>query len=735
MCDKFMQRIKQAISTVSFSGPTSGVILFCFLFSLYSLTIHARLRYGDETERYLQAQSLVDRQSWVIRAIPGHERITDGKNYSQFEMGYGVLLVPPYILGRAVSHFFPSPDLDAVPLIFVSLLNPAITALTAVFLFWFSRALGVGHRISLAVALLYGLGTLAWPYTMGLYREPLQAFTLLVAVYAFYLFRQSGKERYYWFAAVSFGYLVFTKVANAAMLPLFGLYGLWALYENSKQNLTRGGLVAIIVRGLAFALPMAVFLGIQGAVNVAKFGDVLEIGPSNYRSAESFFSLATVGDGVIGFLFSPEKSLFLYAPPVLLFLPAWVAFLRKNGIDALFILSLIVLNFLLNAAYLYWGSVNWGPRYLVLTVPLLILPVGLLLEHAQGRARRWWGMAGVAVLFAGLFVQIVAALTDDREVLETMGRGGDLAGVLDLLRHHSIDSLILGVAPDGNVLVSNLFGWGLLAFTALLGLGLFVRVARQVSMLYGSPGYNVTAFVILIGLLFGGLIYGVVDPYPRILQAKADAKYVAANSYFSENRFCEAQALYLKALYLGTSTVQASRTRLEQITPEARGTIIPVTDRMTEILNPDAASVERDPDETLFGDGALRIQAAPGKEINSEVDSQFIDAKPNTPYVLSGWQKTQGLYGSGGAIVGWYEDNGNWGHVRGQDIQNVIESRGWQPFRTTITTLPTTRRILIKVGLWHEYGTLWTDGLELVEIEAGGPLQPPPLCVNALVEN
>ena len=75
-----MQRIQQTFRAISFSSATSSVILFCFLFSLYTLTIHGRLRFGDETERYLQAQSLVERQSWVIRGIPGHQRITNGKN-------------------------------------------------------------------------------------------------------------------------------------------------------------------------------------------------------------------------------------------------------------------------------------------------------------------------------------------------------------------------------------------------------------------------------------------------------------------------------------------------------------------------------------------------------------------------------------------------------------------------------------------------------------------------------
>ena len=119
--------------------PVSALI-FCFFFLIYAVTIYGQLRYGDETERYLQAQSLVERQSFEIRPVPGHETLApNGKNYSQFEMGYGILLAPVYFIGKIVNGFFAYPELDWIPLLFVFLVNPVITALTCVVLFWFFR--------------------------------------------------------------------------------------------------------------------------------------------------------------------------------------------------------------------------------------------------------------------------------------------------------------------------------------------------------------------------------------------------------------------------------------------------------------------------------------------------------------------------------------------------------------------------------------------------------------------
>ena len=73
----------------------------------------------------------------------------------------------------------------------------------------------------------------------------------------------------------------------------------------------------------------------------------------------------------------------------------------------------------------------------------------------------------------------------------------------------------------------------------------------------------------------------------------------------------------------------------------------------------------------------------------------------------------------GHAFIGWYEDNGKWQQSHTENIVNGSESGGWRLFRQTFTTLPTTKRILLKTGLWKVQGTMWVDDVHLIQIAAG----------------
>src|SRR5579859_7641457 len=69
----------------------------------------------------------------------------------------------------------------------VWLLNIVLTALTAVVLFYYGLTLGYSARIASGVALLFGVATMAWPYSKTFFREPL--FTLLALICAYCLER------------------------------------------------------------------------------------------------------------------------------------------------------------------------------------------------------------------------------------------------------------------------------------------------------------------------------------------------------------------------------------------------------------------------------------------------------------------------------------------------------------------------------------------------------------------
>lgn len=134
-----------------------SILVFLFLFSIYAFTMSGRIRFCDEGERYLTAQSLVEQRDWSIRIQPDlHRKIgVDGRNYSSYELGSVLPLVPFYTLGVAVSGLFPSSDSNWVKMLFAGLLNPVITALTAVVLYKFCRALDCSPKISFFVNIVW----------------------------------------------------------------------------------------------------------------------------------------------------------------------------------------------------------------------------------------------------------------------------------------------------------------------------------------------------------------------------------------------------------------------------------------------------------------------------------------------------------------------------------------------------------------------------------------------------
>ena len=725
-----MSSVLGKLNSRCLSSIPPGIVLFCFFFSLYVFTVYGQIRYGDEAERYLQAKSLVEKQTLVIPFIPGEGQTGVGGNaYSQFEIGYGLVVIPFYAVGRLISSHVVLADADWIPVLFTSLSNPLITALTCVVLFAFAHAIGLTSRLALWTSVIFGLATIAWPYSRGLYREALQAFCLLLAVYALFKARTLNSLTWFGVSASAFGYLALTKVANLVMLPVFlGFIAVAFSAEDANWKSVAKWARALKLVGL-FLLPTILFLIFQGTINAIKFGNFFDIGPYNYGNPLPYFSLANLFRGALGLLLSPSKGLFAYAPPVLLFLPAWVIFFHRAKTDAVLVFILVVLNILFNGSYFAWeGGSYWGPRYLVEIVPLMILPLGFLWGAGQGAVRWLWRLLSVLVFGIGLGVQLLGVLTNDREYLDLTGRWIDIPGALDFLRHGAIDSLMFSFAPHGEFEISP-YGWFLLLLCLLCGLFLIVRVsAKDTEYRLGSRWNNVAVSLIAIGIPLGGLIAWMVPNFSSALVAKGNTKYVAAESFFSDQRFCEAKGFYSEALYFGTPFSKPSASRLEQIAPGPVGIEIDIGDLMA--LEPDNGSVTIKPDSsvTLFGHNSLEIAAPQGKQVNVEADSRFIPVHGGTQYALFGWLKTSGIAGDGAAILGWYEDNGKWSDSHSLDIVRTSGTHGWSLFTQMITTLPTTRRALLKAGLWESYGTVWIEGLRLIQIDQERSVLAKPLC-------
>lgn len=704
------------------------IVIFLFFFSIYAFTMSGVIQYGDEIEKYRVAQSIVERQEFSFRpTAQRHEIGRGGQTYSIYELGQTVLQVPLYGLAKLANSFFAQPDINRLGFLIVGFLNPLLTALTCVVLFQTCRALGFRFRTCLALTLAFGLATIAWPYSKGFTREPLVSLLLLFSFYAALRFGQTKRIGWILVTGVAAGYLTFTKLIQGTAIPILLVYILVLVSRECKcaGMSNRQTIEAILKRGALFLLPSFILMTLQSLYALARFENpVSGIGGTRYNPADWILLLLPMSEpsvATLGLLFSPDKSVFLYSLPTLLFLVAWFNWFQSEPRVALVLLALVLAAFGTNISRPDWDSGTWwGPRYLVQIIPLLIIPIGAL-ESVEGKARRAWKMALLFLFAGGFLVSAIGAFGNERNYLDVMGRGTTLTGQIDFLRHGAIDSLVLYVSPVGELLQINPYGLVLLAIVALSSLWILREFRLRILDVPRSArlGQGVLALALLVQS--SALIVWVVAPYSQVLAKKADTLFVAGDLFLADDRICEATAMYLMALKHGTTYQREALARVEELLPRARGAPLPMSHMIAETEMPDAVVVEEDHHVTISGEGALKISASDLGNIIARIQAEPFSVLPNTTYELSGWVRAENVYGAGYASLTVSEDDGTLHHIRSTDIFLWDETSGWIRFQKTFTTLPTTRRLFVATWLWRTSGTIWVDGLQIAHITAENP--------------
>jgi hypothetical protein len=254
--------------------PTTSVV-FLFFLSIYVFGMSGWIQYGDEIEKYRVAQSLVERRELSFRPTEMRNEIgVGGRTYSIYEMGQTLWQVPFYVVGKFAYGIFPQPDSNTVTLLFVGLLDPIVSALTCALVFKTGQSLGFRYRTSLVLALVYGLGTIAWPYSKGFTREPLLTLLLLSSLHTARLYRTSGKSRWVLASGLLAGYLAYTKLIQAMVIPFLAVYLAFAARDQVDTRGLRTGRVAgkvAKILGIFFS-PFLLFLGLQSLYAFFRFG-------------------------------------------------------------------------------------------------------------------------------------------------------------------------------------------------------------------------------------------------------------------------------------------------------------------------------------------------------------------------------------------------------------------------------------------------------------------------------
>ena len=713
--------VRTRLNLVAFPRISTAAILFAFFIVVYAATIYGELRYGDEYQRYQEAQSIVERGNLELKFIPANAQTgVGGKIFSQFEIGMGASLVPFYALGKVISHMVVVPDLDRIPILLVNLFNPLVAALTCLVFFWFCRKLGTRENTAILMTLALGLGTILWQYSKGVYREVPQAFLLLLGMLLAFRFRETLQNKFLVLSGIALGWLISIKFANGVVLVFFGIYFLLILWNTFPPNLNFiRRFIAVTIRLLWFAVPILIFLGVTAWTSWLKWGSPFILGPFNYTP--TYFSLMGVPEAIGSFLFSLDRSILIYAPPVILAFPAWIVFFRKYRLEALLASCVIAASVIVIGSWSsWWDQSYWGPKYLVEFVPLMMVPIGLLWDSLSGaRAKIWKTLCGL-IFVVGFFVQLFAVLSNDREQLDAFDRWIDIRYAFDLVSHGGIDSLMFSVSPNG-ILMPNAYGWWSLILITIFGIALFIRWRTSNDAIQFDAQSSAVLSISTLGVQLVAVLAFVALPYADVFASKGNLKYIAGNNYFAENKLCQARSMYLEALSLGTDYAPQAMRQLDVIVPIAQGEDIPIADFTNPEINSSALRIF--PSEPM-----MKTEVPSNEEGNAETATDFFPVQPNVDYQIIGWVESENVYGSGSGLMGWYEDRGDWTKGRYTQFTSIRGTRGMQYIRETITTQPMTRRAMLKIGLWQSYGTLWAGGLRLVRVQTPLTQQVKPPC-------
>jgi hypothetical protein len=405
-------------------SPPSARRLALWLFAafqfFYLLTSTGRVRTPDEYNTLYTTESLVLRGSTTVpQAVQLHNFYgrydLQGQPRAAYAPGQALLCTPWYALGQYVLARLggvPAEDTDLVVAFSSCLSSATFSALTVTFFFLLLTGIGVSARAALLATAMVGLGTPIFAYSGWLFSEPLSA-AVFVGV-ALVLFGRGGKNAPITLLTASIAGLILglatiVRPTNVLAIPVFAVA---ILLRDGKPALRAAFLLCA-----TSAIGVAILL----AHNAVLFGGPFQFGyPAAAEGAKRLNTFDTpLWKGLYGFLLSPGKSIFIFAPPVILALAGLPRLWKRDrGVATLAMLFPLVYLFFF-ARYTQWeGGYCVGPRYLVPSIVLLCLALGPMLAEGAARVKK----LALLLLVLGAFVQCVSLATSFMEDQVPRGR-------------------------------------------------------------------------------------------------------------------------------------------------------------------------------------------------------------------------------------------------------------------------------------------------------------------------
>jgi hypothetical protein len=347
-----------------------------------------------------------------------------GRLYSWYGIGQSLLMLPADLVGTWIAHwpiFSEYGDDPSVRSIVVSYsTNILISVLTALIAFRLLKQFGFSQKQSIAGVMALLFCTTHLHYTQNMMENNYIMLLTLVGFSFQYEWLRSGSRRALFAGSCALGLNLLTRLTTGLDLIAVGVFLLFTLWlEKTEASKFWQRLVAYT----KVATPVYLFfLLIDRVYQFYRYGSFtntyVSVFAREYHRLDptlpATFPWSTpLHVGVLGALFQPEKSIFLFDPLLILsiVLLAWLwerltPELRAYSVTSLLLLLAYIFFY---ARYTFWsGDFAWGDRYVSTTVELAtLLAVPLLMRFRDVLGTNVW-RAGCALVAVSLIIQLAS---------------------------------------------------------------------------------------------------------------------------------------------------------------------------------------------------------------------------------------------------------------------------------------------------------------------------------------
>jgi hypothetical protein len=347
-----------------------------------------------------------------------------GKIFSWYGIGQSLLMLPSDLVATWIANwkaFSGYQDDPAVRSIVVSYsINILVSVLTALIAFRFLRQLRFGVTESVAGVLGLLLCTTHLHYTQNMMENNYIMLLTFVGLSYQYDWLRTGNGRSLFIGSSALGLNLLTRVTTGLDLIAAGIFLLTILvFERERGR----NIWARLVTYSKVSVPVYAFFALaERLYSFYRFGSLTQTYlpifareqrmadpslPANYPWSTPFH------EGVLGALFKPEKSIFLFDPllilALLLVFLLWKRLLAEVRAYAVTSILLLAAYIGFYARYTYWaGDFAWADRYVSTAVEMVaLLSVPLLLRY-RANFSRWTWRGGIALIAISFVIQIAS---------------------------------------------------------------------------------------------------------------------------------------------------------------------------------------------------------------------------------------------------------------------------------------------------------------------------------------